>query len=703
MTIARLVLRFSGDSSQLEASANRGAAALDKLGASVKRTAGTVASSREWTVYRNRAARELDKLQRDLAKAQKKMEAMRPQVFSRDSGAAEDFIRASLKAGWSDAQIESGLADMEKAAASTKAGQAFYSAQADVNKYSAGVRNATENLRHFTEQAEKAKAAEEAAKRNAEAAKRMAEAQKHIRHGLGRSLLMFAKVAIGAASLYRLLRKVARAFMESVTANEGLNKGLAQVKGNMAVAWQAIFNSMIPGLQALVNWLVKASLYVAMFFVLLSGGTWEDYVKGAKNQAKAIGGVGSAAKKAQKELAGFDAINKLAAKNAGGGGAGGIPVGFLDKNGIESIVGDIEEFEKRIKSSALYQAFEFWTDPDKTMGQKWKEIFQGLWEMLSDGLWTNISEGWAGKWEDFKNNFTTVMGYIKSKWVEKWEEFKNNFSTVKEYLKLKLEGIWENIKNTFKNVGTWFSEKFTQAKDGVIRAWEGVSGWFSDLWGNIKTTFSGIGTWFGTKFSEAWTGVTDAFSGVGEFFSGLWESITGTFTDIGTRVGSAVGTAFNNAINGILSAVDKTVNGLIRNINKVIGGINKIPGINIPTIAEVTIPRIGGTTNTDKITGGGGGTNRVRAYATGGIFDRATLGIIGERGREAVLPLENNTGWMDELAYKLAAIMGQSRPVAAGAGGYGDVNVYLGNEPIDARIERYTNRSQIRSNGRYRG
>lgn len=40
--------------------------------------------------------------------------------------------------------------------------------------------------------------------------------------------------------------------------------------------------------------------------------------------------------------------------------------------------------------------------------------------------------------------------------------------------------------------------------------------------------------------------------------------------------------------------------------------------------------------------------------ATGGITNGPTRALIGEAGREAVLPLENNTGWMDELADRLA-------------------------------------------------
>ena len=47
----------------------------------------------------------------------------------------------------------------------------------------------------------------------------------------------------------------------------------------------------------------------------------------------------------------------------------------------------------------------------------------------------------------------------------------------------------------------------------------------------------------------------------------------------------------------------------------------------------------------------------VPMLAKGGIADGATLAMIGENGREAVMPLENNTGWINELAQKLNEVM----------------------------------------------
>lgn len=47
----------------------------------------------------------------------------------------------------------------------------------------------------------------------------------------------------------------------------------------------------------------------------------------------------------------------------------------------------------------------------------------------------------------------------------------------------------------------------------------------------------------------------------------------------------------------------------------------------------------------------------VPLMAKGGIVDNPTLAVIGEAGKEAVMPLENNTGWISDLAHKISAVM----------------------------------------------
>ena len=81
----------------------------------------------------------------------------------------------------------------------------------------------------------------------------------------------------------------------------------------------------------------------------------------------------------------------------------------------------------------------------------------------------------------------------------------------------------------------------------------------------------------------------------------------------------------------------------------------------------------------------------IPAFAKGGVVDGATLAMIGEDGKEAVMPLERNTGWINELAGKISAIMRRDMlggmqlgvPAYAMAGGATTVNNYY-NQTINS-------------------
>lgn len=99
--------------------------------------------------------------------------------------------------------------------------------------------------------------------------------------------------------------------------------------------------------------------------------------------------------------------------------------------------------------------------------------------------------------------------------------------------------------------------------------------------------------------------------------------------------------------NGIIKIIETMVNKIIDGINTLTNGFNSIgfdvPDFlgggswhpSIPTIPNVNLPRL----------------------ANGGITTGSTLANIGEAGREAVLPLENNLSYMKPLAEMIASEM----------------------------------------------
>jgi hypothetical protein len=96
-----------------------------------------------------------------------------------------------------------------------------------------------------------------------------------------------------------------------------------------------------------------------------------------------------------------------------------------------------------------------------------------------------------------------------------------------------------------------------------------------------------------------------------------------------------------NVVNGIASYFEFMVNAWITAINVVIRGINLVkPGKDIVSLSKVSFgPVIGaegrGPSGADKSR-----LDTIPAMAAGGIVNKATLALIGERGPEAVIPLD---------------------------------------------------------------
>jgi hypothetical protein len=70
-------------------------------------------------------------------------------------------------------------------------------------------------------------------------------------------------------------------------------------------------------------------------------------------------------------------------------------------------------------------------------------------------------------------------------------------------------------------------------------------------------------------------------------------------------------------------------------------------------------------------------------FAVGGVVTRPTYALIGEQGAEAVMPLEKNTGWMDQVADRLSAKMGGGIVIQ-----FGDIYVTGGQDAGRAVMEQ---------------
>jgi phage-related protein len=253
------------------------------------------------------------------------------------------------------------------------------------------------------------------------------------------------------------------------------------------------------------------------------------------------------------------------------------------------------------------------------------DIFEGLITFLVGVFTLDFQMAWEGIKMFFQGIWDAMCEIVDLAW--------NSIRLILEPVGTFFSSLWQQIQNIFAPVAQWFSTLWTSAWNGIKNAWSSVGQWFSNLWTNIKNTFSSVGTWFKNIFSTAWTNIKNVFSNWASFFGGLWDKIKNTFSGLGTILGDAIGGAVKTGINKIISWIESTINSAIGLINSAISLINKLPGVSVGYISKLSLPRL----------------------AEGGIVDSATIAMIGEAGKEAVLPLENNTEWMDKLADKIAA------------------------------------------------
>lgn len=234
--------------------------------------------------------------------------------------------------------------------------------------------------------------------------------------------------------------------------------------------------------------------------------------------------------------------------------------------------------------------------------------------------------------------------------------------------------LFQNWQTVWNNICGFVSTIWNMIV-GVVTAYiDTMNAIISTIVNAIMTVISPIVNWINDNiiqpianfFSGLWNGIVQGVTG---FIQGVMNVISPITNWINSNIIQPVSRFFAGLWNGIVQGVNglaagiKTVFSSIvaiikAPINAVIGGVNSIfrtlNGVTVPS----WVPGLGGAHPTFPM---------FPMLAKGGVVDSATMAIIGESGKEAVMPLENNTGWITNLAGQLAE--------RGGAGGGNTVNI----------------------------
>jgi tape measure domain-containing protein len=199
------------------------------------------------------------------------------------------------------------------------------------------------------------------------------------------------------------------------------------------------------------------------------------------------------------------------------------------------------------------------------------------------------------------------------------------------------------IMTNLDTIGQFFQNVFGAIGDFVGGVWNGIMSGAQAVWNFITGIFGNLANFFGSIFGAAWEAVKNVFSTGGRIFMGIVDGIV-------------------NAFKAIVNTIIKGINFVVAiPFNAINGFLSFLRGINILGFQPFTwVQNIG--------------VPQIPYLAEGGYASGTTPAVIGENGKEVVLPLENNT---DNWAGLLASVLTEQMEEESESGR--TINVYMNN------------------------
>ena len=296
----------------------------------------------------------------------------------------------------------------------------------------------------------------------------------------------------------------------------------------------------------------------------------------------------------------------------------------------------------------------FWTDLGVGIDTWGKPIIEGV-VGLFDSIWNDAFDPYikiyAKVWEDFSKILLDIWKKYGKPLIDNIGEYVTNIIAL-------FQKIWDKVIDPIitplLETFSWLWDKHLKAVvqevgefimklvNGALEIWNkflqpiivGLLDKLAPAFAFISNFIIGVvGTFIGF--------IADGVKGILKILGGLIDFIVGVFTGDWKKVWNGLVSIFKGIVDGLVAIIKLPINLIIDVINSFIAGLNKIQ---IPD----WVPAVGGK---------GLNIPKIQKLARGGIVDRPTNVIIGDAGREVVMPLERNTGWIDTLATRIGSLI----------------------------------------------
>lgn len=520
-----------------------------------------------------------------------------------------------------------------------------------------------------------------------------------------RSLRNIGVLSIGlklAGAAFGRLRSIVSDYISSNAELQaqvnGLKAGLGQALAPAIGLVVNLFSQLMPYVLGVAN-------AIGSLFGMLFGNAFGKAATGAKQLAAGTGSAAKAQKELNNQLLGFDQLNRLEGQNedsyGGGGGGGG--------SAVAPIEAKTPAWMERFKTSfsELFNSDEF--KAANIGGKLGMSLQTGLDWLGGEAMnfnWNGVGKKLRENWDSFWNSgavesFGRTVGIV--------------FAGIGDMVIGFLGPTWDEMGQAWQQHGAKGIALYV-AGMSLAGAGKLVSGFFTRL---LSPMFQGMADFFREHGHQSLAGF---FQGLADKTQKIGENIKKYFVDpivnwvkklLGIHSPSTVFAdiagycvegftqrfeALKKRITDKFDGLRSLVTGVVQDIKNAFHFNWQLPQLKLPHIrvgwqeAGSVLSKFLGISHIPNLS--------VQWFAKGGIMDGAQIfgasgGKLlggGEAGREAVLPLDRNTGWMEDIADRVVRKLGDT----------GDVNVtipiYLDGKLITTEVIRRL-RSQARRDG----
>lgn len=263
-----------------------------------------------------------------------------------------------------------------------------------------------------------------------------------------------------------------------------------------------------------------------------------------------------------------------------------------------------------------------------------KQFFSDLWNSISStasDLWNTITSNLSSAWNGISSTASSIFDGVKNFFSDTWTNIQNTAQSIWDGISGSLSSIWDGISSSGQSI----FDGLASALSGI---WDDISSTASSIWNGIKDTLTNLANGAKDSVTNAANSLKD---GVTNAFNGAKDAAINAFNSLKDGISNAINTAKDTVSNAV-----NAIKGFFSNLTL------RLPSIQLPPLPHFTISG-SFSLNPPSVPSIG-----VSWYATGGIFDKASVIGVGEAGPEAVLPLSGHR--MRPFAQEVASEMGGS-------------------------------------------